>query len=513
MVLAALVGWWLLFAPWIWWEPGKDARGYLSMAWSLAREGRLLLYGDPSLHYGFGYSVVLTPAFWLGADSPWPWMAVLHTAVASLWMLLIYRWAKRLVSPRSALVTAVLCSVMFAAVHYHRQVLSDFVFVTLFLLACVAMPTLTQAGGKRWGGYALAGLGVMGAVLTRQAGVVLAAGAGMAAMHAWWASGRGGLAKQPGSGESGVWRARGAVIWSGVFAGLPALLAFGFQKSRQQGRSEDLPTYTDQILRPIPEDVERAGGMFEPMSRFEQVNTGVYCRVEEFGRMLLPGGQGLHSDPANWLHPMQLIYLPLAVWLLVGWWRLLRRSGDVYLWTLPFYVALHVIWPYQQGTRYMLPMLPMAVLVLVANLHGGTRRRWPVMAALVLAHAGFTVGKIASEWPEARARHRLGLEVRELLEPTPLFRETIDATWLTDPEHGPVLGQWTRDDVLQSRAVNGWLSFWSDRFWEPWRGKAKLPSHAIWVVRMADEPRPAGYRVVAEHPEGWVLLQRDGFED
>ena len=82
-------------------------------------------------------------------------------------------------------------------------------------------------------------------------------------------------------------------------------------------------------------------------------------------------------------------------------WRAFLRRRDVLLATLPFYVALYVVWPFDQGTRYLAPMLPVFVVSLWELLGTGWSRRWrrPIVAFLLVAHLGVAV---AGLWRDAR---------------------------------------------------------------------------------------------------------------
>jgi hypothetical protein len=85
-----------------------------------------------------------------------------------------------------------------------------------------------------------------------------------------------------------------------------------------------------------------------------------------------------------------------------GWWKLFRATGDVLLATLPAYVALYVVWGFDAGTRYLLPMLP--VLAASAGCGRFLERRPALGFLLVAAHLAVAAGYVlARDAPRARA--------------------------------------------------------------------------------------------------------------
>ena len=115
----------------------------------------------------------------------------------------------------------------------------------------------------------------------------------------------------------------------------------------------------------------------------------------------LPWGWSLRR--IDWSKP---VYLAVGL-LALGWLRLAARSPDTFTWSVPFYAALHIAWPWDQGTRYFAPLLP----ALVACLWWGLTRlaevqRLRVFAALTVAHAAVALGYwLAVDLPRGRADH------------------------------------------------------------------------------------------------------------
>jgi hypothetical protein len=107
----------------------------------------------------------------------------------------------------------------------------------------------------------------------------------------------------------------------------------------------------------------------------------------------------------GWPGITTLVYVPLAALLAVSWWRLARGRGEVFAWTVPPYLALHLVWPYSGGGRYLLPLLPVLWLSLWVLCAPLARRRL-LFAALIAAHLGVAIGYlVAIDAPRARACH------------------------------------------------------------------------------------------------------------
>jgi hypothetical protein len=82
---------------------------------------------------------------------------------------------------------------------------------------------------------------------------------------------------------------------------------------------------------------------------------------------------------SDWLNPCMLIYVPLSAALIVGWCRLMFARKDVLLYTLPAYMAVYLVWPFEQGSRFLTPMVPVLWVCLWAFIdktrwRGQTRR-------------------------------------------------------------------------------------------------------------------------------------------
>ena len=76
------------------WKPDQDSVAYLSMARSLAQGRGMLHLGLHQWHYAPFYSVVISPAFWLGTH---PFLTISVINVVTGWMLSLgtFFWFRR----------------------------------------------------------------------------------------------------------------------------------------------------------------------------------------------------------------------------------------------------------------------------------------------------------------------------------------------------------------------------------------------------------------------------------
>jgi hypothetical protein len=142
---------------------------------------------------------------------------------------------------------------------------------------------------------------------------------------------------------------------------------------------------------------------------------GLRLRIEEVGRLLVPGMFSCYRDDGRWLEVNMLVWLPLATLVGIGWWRFLRSRPDVFALTAPLYVALYIYWPFNQSGRYFLPLVPLLLLCLWFAWGRLPGCRLPLFRALVVAHMVVAVGHwLFLDNPQARADNRRWGEIRAL---------------------------------------------------------------------------------------------------
>ncbi len=294
----------------------------------------------------------------------------------------------------------------------------------------------------------------MAVVLVRPAGIMLGGGFGVVALAA---------------------ARRREISWMRALAlslalGLPACgaQAFTMLRERAQGEEAKSKSYLDFL--------------FDPNVNFaEQLLDGLRLRIQETGRLLVPGMYKVYAKTEGWLHPSLLIYAPLFVAVVWGWLRLVRRQRDPYAWMFPGYLALYIVWPFDQATRFFLPLFPLLVgclTTLAPPARAGCLRAAGI--AFCLAHLGVALGYwLASERPAAMKLQAAVPVMRQVAAAVP--RDTIERVAVSDR--------------LGDRWM--WLEFLVDRRVELW--KSGQPSAKVRdLVCLADQAPPAGFTLIAK---------------
>ncbi len=430
------------------WYPTPDATGYLSIARSLAAGTGPTNLGSRQIYLAPGYPLLISPAFLL-ADEPFLVLSILHWSLAVALMLGVYVWARRHLPAAALLLTAVVM-VNVELWSLLRRTLSETAFMTLLvweinLLHWAAAAMSSRAALIR---TILAALGMIALALTRQAGLMVAAGFGLAMFLQAW---RGQIA-----------RSRALILTLSV--GVPAALAVaGLARfDRAMAAGSDSATYVDQIVDPS-------------LSWADQLQEGLRLRLSEVGRLTIPGMFKAYARRGEWLNVNMAVYVPLAVVVLVGWVKWVRRTRDVFALALPFYLGLYVVWPFDQATRFTVPMLPVLLACIWSALEWLSRYRVRIFRALLVGHLAAALGYwLVIDLPRAWGDQTQWPAVRQL------------ATILrADP--GPVLAAAVHPDTQWM------LQFALDRrVWEQ-SSEAAVDVAIQWIVTTRPEAEFAGF--------------------
>lgn len=335
IILAIAVGWLAVQVSPMWY-PAPDSGAYLSIARGLAHDGVLQNHGRPQLYYSVGYPLLLAPLYLAGGE-PFLRIALLHFALGVAVLALAYRWVRGIAPEHAAWVAAVtVCSAAFGTVY--RRPLSEPAFTVAMLGGVVVLNRVVREE-SRWPTMMLGAMLAVVAALIRPAGLTLAAGFGAVMLRSAWRRER-------------SWR---AAVGLSLAVGVPATVAVAAFVLQDRARAGDAGaiSYTDQVRAA---DQTLAGQLAE----------GVRVRVQEFGRLLIPGMYKAVGRSGDWLNPNMVVYVPLAVAIVWGWGRLMRKRGDVFVGLFPFYLALYIIWPYDQSARFFAPLAPLLAVSLLA---------------------------------------------------------------------------------------------------------------------------------------------------
>jgi hypothetical protein len=203
-----------------------------------------------------------------------------------------------------------------------------------------------------------------------------------------------------------------------------------------------------------------------------QLVEGLRRESSECGQLVLPGMYKAYARPGQWLNVNTLVYGACTVLLVAGWWQLARRHEDPLLMVLPFYMALCAIVPWETGTRYLLPMLP----VLTASawpMIEKLSRRYTVVCALVVVHAAVAIGYWAREAKNVRW-HSDWPEVAAVLSP---FEGKIHDTGIYC--------------VRTEQAMMLWVE--ANRRLPIYEEPNEIDPAVKWLITMADEPAAPGF--------------------
>lgn len=443
-----------------WWVPGRDAACYLSMARHFAH-GRVARFDSPHLRFAPGYSLLISPAYMLG-DRPFLAISIIHLALAIALTFLLYAYFKRLAPEAATLLTGFVMLNATTWMHY-QQTLSEIAFMLTLMAStwCIALMTTSKSKLQLLRRGILAVMVLIFASYTRQVGILLIAGLGVS------------LAVQALERRISWRKAATMTLGLGVPVVL-AVLALILWDREMAAMTHTSRSNLDYLREP-------------GISFAQQVLEGVRMRISEIGRLVLPGMVKAYARRGEWLNVNTGIYTVLFCALTVGWWRAVRATRDPLMLTLPFYLLFYVLWPFDQGTRFMLPMLPVLTLSLWWLMREMPRRQ-TVLAVLVAVHLAVSVGYWVRTWPQQR----------------------YDARWnemasLSRSLDGQSAAAWKVDQALVLMAM-----LESDRaieILEPPLGIAESKTDWNWLMLPADFAPPAGYDEV-EREADIVLLRR-----
>ena len=388
------------------WLPTPDAAAYLSIARSLAAGEGLTRYGSPHLFYAPGYPIAIAPVFFVFGRS-FLALSVAHWCFLVLFLFGTYVWAKR-VAPAYALSVALLSAANVGVLYYFRRTLSEAVFMPLLMWSAVALNKLAdrRPGDRGWM-LPLAFLAVAYLCLVRQAGLALPLGFGCLMLRQAFQN----RTRWP-------W----AVLDAGI-VGAGALLATGglvFYDRTMALAAGAEPTYVGMAFGP---DATLSSQLF----------SGLHLRIQEVGRLLVPGAFRVYGD---WLNPCMLLYVPLFAAVCLGCFRLARATPDALCFAFPLYLALYLLWPYEQGCRFMTPFVPLLWLSLVALLSrlAGHQRLMRIIVWMVPLTVITALVYLAKDFADSQKLDRHWVSLDAICRQVPAG-ETLGALLTSQPQY------------------------------------------------------------------------------
>ena len=324
-----------------------DTADYVELGRAIAQGEPYAVNGRAETKFPPGFPAVLAPAALVLPDS-FEAMSRWAAMLASLVFPLTYLWVRRR-QPELAGPVAVLtvCSIPFLSVATGNP-LSEPVYLaaSLGLLLWADRWSVTAPAEGGWGWAAIGALLMVATVAIRTIGIT-AMGAGILfLLNKLWERRKTGTAITLGETLpllAGLAFFAGWSYWGSLHAGSDAV---GAPRS-----------YLGAFLRHDPLHPEL--GQASAIEILGRLLHGVVIQAAHVGEVLVP---------VAWIKP--LWYSPvglLAAVVLAGWWKDLKSDRRFAAYYFAGYGGILLIWPYDEGARYLLPLAPLLWVYLAAG--------------------------------------------------------------------------------------------------------------------------------------------------
>jgi len=437
------------------WYPKPDSCLYISAAKNFAAGEGLQGLGTGSVMPPPAYPIMLSPAFLFG-DRPILALAILQWVFMVFCLLGVYVWANRQLPQYALWITALTVFNLAVGIHY-RRTLKEIATMAVLIWAVNILQSLVASTDRR--NTVLCILGAIALVVwvtfIKYPAIMLLGGFGCALLVAMY--------------RKQLTIARGFGI--GLAVAIPSscallgLLAYERQHQSVAGG----PTYTASFQDAV-------------MDMDNRITEGIRLRVTEMGRITLPGMMKAYGGPGEWLNVNTIIHCLWFLVLVVGWWSLAQEKNDVLALTFPFYLALYITWPFDQGCRFLVPLAP----ILLASGWIGLQQLFKVRPyflglAFALHFAAATGYWLAIDLPRAQESHRLWPEIDRLAEIIEQEQQNLD-----EPAYAAMVNS---DDGARMM-----LQLRLDQLVPPYDGIRK-PGQAIkWIIVYKKTKTIDGYR-------------------
>ena len=373
----------LVFGPWIEWTP--DGFHYLALARSFAETA-----GLPAERVTTppGFPLLLAPLMSSG-DLPIAGVRVLLAGGFISTCALTFLLYRRLIGEGWAIAAAVMTGLSATLLVQSTTILSESIYLPMSLLALLILTRWSKTGPTDFADLAWGGIAVAGAWAVRSTGLLLVPVAA-------WTAFRG------SEGSFGKRFGRAALVT--LIATAP-VIAWELRQSSYAAKHG----YLDSILRPrtaIGETQASAstnsnspGGSHADAKgvgmaptfwelQLERLTRFGPLRMRDMAAAIVPPRVGWRFLSGEWALPAAcLISVGVLVAALHGLVRH-RRPADLYL---ILYVALLAVWPWKEGTRLMMPLVPICIGYAAC----AGRRMWETRGALAPAAKAVSIGATA----------------------------------------------------------------------------------------------------------------------
>jgi hypothetical protein len=210
-----------------------------------------------------------------------------------------------------------------------------------------------------------------------------------------------------------------------------------------------------------------------------QIAEGVRRQTAEIARLLVPGLWKAHARAGDWGNINTWVFIIVCMPVAMGWWKLCRATADPLALTLPFYIALYVVYPFDSGTRFTVPMLPVlaASIWFVISPLGSNRTLF--FWLLVVMHMSVSVGYWVQDAAHVRRRWNQWPTMEHVAKAIPPAAKVIAL-------HGSVDDDWI------------FLMYLSDRPVAPELTHEPVATDADWIVASHMESDWPGFHAVKQ---------------
>lgn len=469
----------------------NDSLSYISIARHLFH-GQLARLDSSFLHYAPGYPFILAPLFIFG-DLPFLAINLFHAGLSLLLMWGVYRWSHRLLGEAAVLVTAFVM-VNYSLWYYGRYTLSELPMMVWMVWAVEAMYAVQTNSGKRqiWM-ILLAILATAMAALTRQTAVFILAGLGVQ------------MLVLAGTKKVSWKKAIGLTLAIGIPVCL-ILLAWMLY-TRHTAASTGSQSYDT----------------FFDLSPW-RIRENVRLRISEVGRILVPGMYNHRGASFEWFNTTMMIHLGSALFVFIGWVKLVRRTYDPLTIALFFYTLMYFFWPFDQGTRYMFPMLPVLAVACWILLEWVSSYRHIIWIILIACHLGFSC-YFSLKDRQKRLQYPVYWPALNVLATT-MNQQITALTPASQPiqihnfSEGTIASILTNDQITRMFTLVADRNIWTadpaslasgnPKATQAWLVPAQL-DHINWVLANASDTPPSGYHLVQTEGK-FALWQADHIE-
>ena len=221
----------------------------------------------------------------------------------------------------------------------------------------------------------------------------------------------------------------------------------------------------------------------------QQVVEGFRRQTAEIGRLLIPGMWKAYSRPGQWLTFNTALYLLLCLPIAIGWWRFTRATLDPLVLMFPLNFALFVYWPFDQGTRFTVPMLPVLAGSVWYLLQSFEIKREAIFTIVIALHLLVSIGAWIRDARIVRQWNRQWPAMTIVAATLPPGSEPMDARGIDNEK-------WL------------FLEYLTDRQFVWTSPKEPIPQSMQWVITPQSLPSSPGFHTITA-VEGIRIEQRD----